>query len=82
MDRRPNCSEKEDHQRGKMAIEIMYNATERLVTVSEALNSRAKTGRAAFCSSALYRFNSNISKGKAYDTRLSIQGAPQPWPGQ
>lgn len=47
MVRRPNSSEKEDHQRGKMDMEIMYKATDKLVTVSGASNSRDRMGSAA-----------------------------------
>lgn len=47
MERRPNCSEKEDHHNGKMDMESMYRATERLVTVSVVLSSRVIAGRAA-----------------------------------
>ena len=35
MVRRPSVSEKEDHQRGNMAIESIYRATERLAVVGE-----------------------------------------------
>jgi hypothetical protein len=41
MDRLPSISEKEDHQRGKIDIESIYIATERLVTVGVAFKSTA-----------------------------------------
>lgn len=47
IERRPNSSENEDHHRGKMAMDIIYRATDRLVTVSEVLNSFTNTGSAA-----------------------------------
>ena len=47
MVRRPSVSEKEDHQSGKMDMESMYIATERLVIVGVELRSVASCGRAA-----------------------------------
>ncbi len=47
MVRRPVVSLKDDHQRGKMEMLSMYSATERLVTVAEALRSRLVSARAA-----------------------------------
>ena len=41
MERRPKASEKADHQRGKIAMLSMYNATDRLVIVGEVLRSWA-----------------------------------------
>ena len=37
--RRPSVSENEDHQRGKIDMLSMYNATERLATVGEVRRS-------------------------------------------
>ena len=45
--RLPRVSEKEDHQRGKMDMESMYIATDKLVIVGEELRSVASWGRAA-----------------------------------
>jgi hypothetical protein len=39
MVRRPNVSEKDDHQRGNIDMLSIYNATLRFVSVGEALNS-------------------------------------------
>ncbi len=41
MERRPRVSLNEDHQSGKIAMESMYMATERLVIVEVALRSVA-----------------------------------------
>jgi hypothetical protein len=51
MVRRPRVSEKEDHQRGKMDMESMYMATERLVIVGVLLRSVASCGNAAIINS-------------------------------
>lgn len=45
--RRPNVSEKDDHQSGKILMEIMYIATDRLVIVGVVFKSSAISGRAA-----------------------------------
>ena len=41
MVRRPRVSEKEDHQSGKMDMESIYKAAERLVIVGEVCRSSA-----------------------------------------
>ena len=41
MVRRPSVSENEDHQRGKMDMESIYKAAERLVMVGEVCRSSA-----------------------------------------
>ena len=45
--RRPSCSEKEDHQRGKMDMLSMYKATDMFVIVGVELSSLDKLGSAA-----------------------------------
>jgi hypothetical protein len=57
MVRRPRVSEKEDHQRGKMDMESMYIATEKLVIVGVLLRSVASCGNAAIINS----FQSDIN---------------------